>query len=105
MEANYCDCDINISAIADHFGITPRYMSRLFKEQTGENLLNFINDKRIGYARVLLQTTSKTVEEIAVMTGFASARTFYRNFQKTMGMSPASYRQAVIQGTAPQDSA
>lgn len=105
VEANYCDCDINISAIADHFGITPRYMSRLFKEQTGENLLNFINDKRIGYARVLLQTTSKTVEEIAVMTGFASARTFYRNFQKTMGMSPASYRQAVIQGTAPQDSA
>lgn len=97
VEANYCNCDINISVIADHFGITPRYMSRLFREQTGENLLNFINDKRIGHARLLLQTTSKTVEEIAVMTGFANTRTFYRNFQKVMGMSPASYRQAVIQ--------
>ena len=98
VEANYCNCDINISAIADHFGITPRYMSRLFKEQTGANLLNFINDERIGYARLLLQTTQKTVEEIASMTGFANARTFRRNFQKVTGMSPASYRQAAAQG-------
>ena len=98
MEANYHNCDINISVIADEFGITPRYMSKLFKEQTGDNLLNFINDERIGYAKLLLQTTQKTIEDIATMAGFTNVRTFRRNFQKVTGMSPASFRQAANQG-------
>ena len=98
VEANYHNCDINISVIADEFGITPRYMSKLFKEQTGDNLLNFINDERIGYAKLLLQTTQKTIEDIATMAGFTNVRTFRRNFQKVTGMSPASFRQAANQG-------
>lgn len=92
VKGHYTDCNVNISAIAEEIGITPRYMSRIFKEQTGMNLLNYINDVRIEHAKTLLKTTEKTVDEIAEETGFANSRTFRRNFQKAAGITAMNYR-------------
>jgi Response regulator containing CheY-like receiver domain and AraC-type DNA-binding domain len=92
VQANYTDCNMNISAIADSIGMTPRYMSKLFKEQVGENLLDFINDVRIERAKVLIGTTNKTIEEIAEETGFANVRTFRRNFIKVTGVTAGKYK-------------
>lgn len=92
VREHYTDCNVNISAIAEHIGITPRYMSRIFKEQTGMNLLNYINDVRIERAKVLLKTTAKTVDEIAAETGFANSRTFRRNFQKAAKVTAMNYK-------------
>lgn len=88
----YMDCNMNISSIAEEIGITPRYMSKIFKEQTGLNLLNYINDVRIEHAKVLLKTTGKTVDEISEKTGFTNSRTFRRNFLKAIGTTAINYR-------------
>lgn len=92
VKEHYADCNMNISAIADEIGITPRYMSKIFKDQTGINLLNYINDVRIEHAKVLLKTTGKTVDEISEETGFANSRTFRRNFQKATGITTMNYK-------------
>lgn len=92
VKEHYKDCNMNISAIAGEIGITPRYMSKIFKEQTGMNLLNFINDVRIEHAKALLKTTGKTVDEISEEAGFTNSRTFRRNFQKAAGMTAVNYR-------------
>lgn len=92
VKDHYADCNMNISAIAEEIGITPRYMSKIFKEQTGINLLSYINDVRIEHAKVLLKTTGKTVDEISEETGFANSRTFRRNFQKATGVTAMNYR-------------
>lgn len=92
VQEHYADSNVNISAIAEEIGITPRYMSRIFKEQTGLNLLNYINDVRIEHAKILLKTTGKTVDEIAVETGFANSRTFRRNFQRATKVTAMNYK-------------
>lgn len=94
VQEHYADSNVNISAIAEEIGITPRYMSRIFKEQTGLNLLNYINDVRIEHAKVLLKTTGKTVDEIAEETGFANSRTFRRNFRKATKITAMNYKNA-----------
>lgn len=92
VKAHYADCNMNISAIAEEIGITPRYMSKIFKEQTGIGLLGYINDVRIEHAKVLLKTTGKTVDEISEETGFANSRTFRRNFLKAVGVTAMNYK-------------
>lgn len=92
VKEHYTDCNMNISAIAEEIGITPRYMSKMFKDQTGIGLLNYINDVRIERAKVLLKTTGMTVDEIAEHTGFANSRTFRRNFQKATGVTAVNYK-------------
>lgn len=89
---NYMDSNMNISMIADAIGMTPRYMSKIFWEQTGESLLSYINNVRIEQAKILLKTTSRTVDEIAEETGFGNSRTFRRNFQKALGITASNYR-------------
>lgn len=93
VRENYMDCNMNISAIAQDMKITPRYLSKIFKDQTGVGLLNFINDVRIERARYLLRNTAMTVEEIAERTGFTNARTFRRNFLKVTGENAICYKR------------
>ncbi len=89
---NYMDCNMNISTIADTIGLTPRYMSKIFKEQTSVNLLSYINGVRIEHAKALLKTTNKTVDQISEETGFSNVRTFRRNFQKAAGVTAIVYK-------------
>lgn len=93
VKEHYQDCNVNISTIAEKIGITPRYMSKLFYDQTGIHLLSYINDVRIEHAKLLLRTTEKTVDEIAEETGFANTRTFRRNFQKATGATAREYKK------------
>ncbi len=94
VKDNYADCNMNISSIADTIGLTPRYMSKIFKDQTSVNLLTYINDVRIEHAKELLKTTNKTVDQISEETGFSNVRTFRRNFQKAVGVTAISYKSS-----------
>ena len=85
------DIKINeLSAIAcysnDHF-------SRLFRKTTGMLPLQYINQKRIEKAQVLLLTSSKTQEEISEKIGFNSLNYYYKIFKNMMGCTPLKYRQ------------
>lgn len=95
VKEHYSDSNVNISAIADEMKITPRYMSRIFKEQAGVNLLDYINDVRIEHAKKLLTTTDMTIEEITGAVGYANSRTFRRNFRKAIGMTSADYKNLI----------
>ena len=97
VQAHFRDSELNITAVADTFHLTPRYLSRVYKEQTGLTLLNSINDMRIAYAKELLLGTDKTVDEIAQETGFTNVRTFRRNFQKAVGVNASDFKEAGAQ--------
>jgi two-component system response regulator YesN len=68
------------------------YLSRLFKEQTGETFSSFVARTRMEKARDLLVTTDISVEEIGRMVGVSSRSTFNRLFKKFVGVSPGTYR-------------
>lgn len=92
IEENYHDEDLNVSKIGEHFDMTPAYISRLFKEETGESLLDYINETRLKKAKELLLQNDLTVERVGQMVGYSNSNTFIRIFKKYEGITPGKYR-------------
>lgn len=79
VEENYADSNLNVNSVADAFSRNQKYISRIFKEETGEGLLSYINNLRIAKAEELIREDGeRTLEEIAQAVGFNNERTFRR---------------------------
>ena len=89
---NYADVNLNVANIADTFGFNSSYLSRFFKEQTGENLLMYINKYRVEKVKELLIGTNLTLNEIALQSGFINSVAVIRIFKKYVGITPTEYR-------------
>lgn len=86
---NYTNKSINISAIAEHFNLHPYYISKIYKDEFGESIMDTLNRVRIESSKQLLKTYS--IEEVAYKVGYSNARTFTRNFKKHVGITPGKY--------------
>lgn len=93
---DHLDTDLSLQAVATVVKISPQYFSKLFKEETGENYIEFLGRARMERARELLETSSFNVDEIARMTGFNSSGYFIRTFKKRFSLTPKVYRQAFV---------
>ena len=74
--------------------MSPDYLSHYFTEKTGYQLNNYIRDKRIKKAQLLLADSSLSIQEISDMTGFSSVSYFHTAFKNVCGVTPQQYRQA-----------
>jgi len=88
---HYNNSNVNVSSIGETFDLTPAYLSKLFKEQTGEGLLSYLNAVRVDAAKKLLQE-GKSVNEVAAMVGFTNSGTMIRIFKKIVGITPGQIR-------------
>lgn len=86
----------NTADVARKLFISPRQLDRIALKRYGKTLHQVIVDKRIKTAENLLVTTDMTIEKIAISVGFNSSVGFYREFVKRYNMTPAKYREAVI---------
>lgn len=91
VKENYQNPDLNISITALHFKITPSYLSSLFKEQTGQSLLDYINRMRIERVKELLME-NYSLNEICEKTGFRSSGAMIRVFKKFTGITPGQMK-------------
>lgn len=98
VDQNYKNPDLNITLIADKLNISAKYLARIFKEQTGFVLLNYITKLRIDESILLLQNTNYTIDEIAEKSGFTNSRTFRRNFKKITNLTPQDFRSSRQKG-------
>ncbi|RKP49899.1 AraC family transcriptional regulator [Cohnella endophytica] len=92
LERNYGDPELSVSLMGSHFGMTPTYLSRLFKEQTGVGLLDYMIHFRLEKAKELLKQDQLSINHISNQVGFASTNTFIRAFKKYEGITPGKYR-------------
>lgn len=83
---------LTLTDLAERFHLSPKYLSRYFKENFRLNLSQYIAHLRMVHAQRLLETTELPVEEIAMRSGFSSASFFIRCFKKTHDVSPLQYR-------------
>lgn len=92
---NYSDVNLNISTLADQFNLTPRYLSKIFKTETGTDLLWLIHTTRISRAKELLEEGDKnlTILQVANIVGYSEASSFIRVFKKYEGITPGNYKQ------------
>ena len=92
IDENYCE-DISLGDLSALVNMNPSYISRMFKEKTGEGIFEYINGKRIKKAAHLLKNTSLGILEIAMMVGYNNLSFFNRTFRKIMNTNPKEYRR------------
>ncbi len=90
---HYSDPMLNVNHIADWFNMKTSFLSTLFKRQEGMGLLEYITTLRLDEAKRLLKNTDYTMAVVAEKTGFMSERTFFRAFEKYVGISPGRFRK------------
>ncbi len=84
---------LSLQQIAEQFSLNKNYLSTLFKKNTGKCLTDYIRERRIERAIILLNTTSFSIQKIADNCGFQDLNYFSRVFREQIGMSPSSYRK------------
>ncbi|RTE10643.1 helix-turn-helix domain-containing protein [Paenibacillus whitsoniae] len=92
VNSHYGEVTLNVAIIAEHLGITPSYMSKLFKEQTGETLPDYINKVRLEKAKVLLKEEKLNISDAAVKVGYLNSNALIRSFKKYEGITPGKYK-------------
>lgn len=91
VQENYSDKNLSVSMIGDFFRLSPQYISRLFREQTGHGLHDYISQTRVDAAKALL-LEGASIDDTASRVGFASGHAFIRVFKKYEGITPGKYK-------------
>ena len=73
--------------------LSPSYFSRLFRRELGENFINYVNRKKIQWAKERLRTSNDSVVQIAQELGYMDSSYFISVFKKFEGITPLVYRQ------------
>ncbi len=90
---NNLEKEISINGLASRLKMSPDHFTRLFRKETGAGPVEYIIQKRIEKAQLLLVVTNLSVNEILVKTGFNSASYFIRIFKTINGLTPLEYRK------------
>jgi two-component system response regulator YesN len=94
--------DLSLVRLAKHSHFNPSYLSRLFKQETGQNLSEYIDKARTKKAKELLAEAEWKIHEVGSRVGYESAHSFTRFFKKVTGITPQEFRDAAK--TWPSDS-
>lgn len=83
---------ITIEDLAEEFGVSASYLSRLFKRQTGVSVSAYIREQKIEVAKNLLRFSDYSMIDIANRLSFSSQSHFIQQFRESVGMTPKKYR-------------
>lgn len=92
IEENY-HRDISLDDVSRKVDISPYYFSKLFKEETGENFIEYLTNIRIEKAKKLLLHSDLSIKNICLDTGYSDPNYFSRLFKKQVGLTPTEYRE------------
>jgi AraC-like DNA-binding protein len=87
------DATFTIRDLALEFHLSPSYLQRLFKHQTGVCMGGWLNEQRLQRAAHLLADSYMSVKEIAHTIGYEHASSFIRAFERRFTQAPARYRK------------
>lgn len=86
--------DISLELLASKVGLSPIYISKIFKEKLGINYIDYLTECRIEKAKVLIRETDKSMKEITFEVGYHDPNYFSKVFKKLCYMSPKEYRKS-----------
>jgi transcriptional regulator GlxA family with amidase domain len=96
--AENLDQPFTVTDLARQANMSTRSLTRRFNALTGITPLQWLLTQRINRAQELLETTNESVEHIADQTGMGTAATLRRHFNRTVGVSPDTYRRTFRTG-------
>lgn len=83
---------VSVQDVAAAIGITPNYLSSLFKRQLGQNFMDYVNATKIKHACTLLKNNKHLVYEVSHMLGYDNAYYFTKVFKRYMKVTPTEYQ-------------
>lgn len=86
---------ITLKDAAQRVNISPYYLERIFKKNTGTSFTQYIIDRRLGYAQNLLRDTKRSIAQIAEESGYDNPSYFSQLFKKRFGCNPGAYRKKI----------
>ncbi|MDA3955914.1 response regulator [Oceanispirochaeta sp.] len=86
--------EVSLETTARSVGLTPQYVSKIFKDKYKMNFLEYLISRRMEFACRLLKESDMTVRKIAGEAGYGDVNYFSKVFKKQKGMSPREYRQS-----------
>lgn len=92
IDQNY-QKDISLDDVSRLVDISPYYFSKLFKQEQGENFIEYLTKTRMSNARQLLKNKSYSIKEVCAMCGYSDPNYFSRIFKKYEGVTPSEYRE------------
>ncbi len=84
---------ISMQEMAELCHLSRSYFSRLFRQEVGENFVDYVNRRKVSRAKELLRTSAKSVGAIAGELGFVDTSYFVKLFKRFEGITPLSYRK------------
>ena len=92
IQQNY-NKDIYQEQLAEKFGTSASYLSRLIKKETSVSFSEYVNILRINEAKTLLETTDMTIKDVYETVGFNNRNTFIRTFKSIIGTTPSEFKK------------
>ena len=83
----------SVSVFANMLNITPKYLCKCVKDESGRSPLDLIHETTVGTIRQQLRYSNKTVKEICNELDFPNLSFFGKFVKEHLGMSPTEYRQ------------
>lgn len=93
ITADFSKNELTVAELASMCNVSDAYFRRLFEAKFGISPKEYIIDKRIGYAKQLLETGEVSVSDTAFLCGYSEITHFSREFTKRVGVSPSEYKK------------
>jgi two-component system response regulator YesN len=87
IKENLCDKNLSLQAVAEYIGVSKNYYSKVFKEGTGVNFIDYITRLRVEKARSLYIYTDLKIYEIAEKVGYSDWHYLYKVYKRILGHS------------------
>lgn len=94
VRENYVS-EISLKSLSEITYLHPNYLSKIFKQETGENISDYILQFRIQQAKELLRDPSLKIYEVAEKTGFHASKYFASVFKAVVGVTPSEFREGL----------
>lgn len=96
---------LSLVSVAEHVGVSPTYLSKIFKHITGSNFNEYVTGLRLERAEELLREKKLSVQEISYRVGYQSTHHFIRLFKEKHGLTPKQYQKTYADEGADQGEA
>ncbi len=84
--------ELSLESAAEVVRVSPFYLSKLFRKETGKTFIDYLTEFRIKKAKELLSIPTNNVKDVCYMVGYRDPNYFARVFKKISGITPTEYR-------------
>lgn len=88
--------DLTLDHVSEQVFISPKYLSKLFKEETGISYSEYVTNQRMERARELIASREFTIEQVANTVGYNTPAYFIKKFKEIHGCTPKNFMRSLM---------